>query len=75
MTFSEVSEEQYQALLLTAQAQGLDLQGISGSTAYQGLEFTWLYDAPARTLTIQCTHKPIFIPCSMIEQRIRALIS
>lgn len=74
MTFAEISEEKYQALLATAQAQGLALVGIHGDTTYQGLDFTWHYDAPTQCLTIHCTGKPIFVPCSMIESRIRALI-
>jgi hypothetical protein len=75
ITFSEISEEKYQALLATAQAQGLALVGIHGDTTYQGLDFTWNYDAATQSLTIHCTGKPIFIPCSMIESRIRALIA
>ena len=46
----------------------------TGSTEYQGMQFLWNYDAAAGSLTIQCTDKPIFIPCSMIESRIRALV-
>ncbi len=69
-----VTPEKYQTLLATAKAQGLDLTGVIGATTYQGLDFTWTYDAAAETLTIQCTAKPIFVPCSMIESRIRALL-
>jgi hypothetical protein len=74
ITFSDISEEKYQALLATAQAQGLALTGIRGETSYQGLDFTWNYDAAAQCLTIHCTGKPIFIPCTMIESKIRAVI-
>jgi hypothetical protein len=73
ITLSDISVEKYQALLVTAQAQGLALAGEAGSTSYQGMDFTWSYDAGARVLTIQCTEKPIFVPCSMIEARLRAL--
>ncbi len=69
-----INPEKYQTLLATAKAQGLDLTGQTGSTSYQGLDFTWTYDIAAESLTIQCTGKPIFVPCSMIESRIRALL-
>jgi hypothetical protein len=69
-----ITPEKYQTLLATAKAQGLDLTGATGSTSYQGLAFTWTYDEAGATLTIQCTGKPIFVPCSMIESRIRALL-
>ena len=61
-------------LLATAQAQGLQLTGESGSTCYQGMDFTWNYDAGAQALTIQCVEKPMFVPCNMIEVRIRGLV-
>ena len=70
-----ITEEKYAALLATAKAQGLDLSGASGTTTYQGLDFTWNYDQAAQTLTIQCTGKPIFVPCSMVEARIRSLVA
>jgi len=74
ITLNDISAEKYQVLLEAAQAQGLNLVGESGSTNYQDLEFTWSYDPATLTLIIQCVDKPIFIPCSMIESRIRALI-
>jgi hypothetical protein len=69
-----ITPEKYQSLVATAKAQGLDLSGETGSTSYQGMDFTWNYDAAGACLTIQCTAKPIFVPCSMIESRIRALL-
>lgn len=75
IVLSGISPDRYGELLQTAQAQGLALVGESGSTNYQGMEFSWNYDAGAQELTIQCTDKPIFIPCSMIESRIRGLVS
>ena len=75
IVLSEITAEKYQSLLATAKAQGLDLTGETGSTTFQGMDFTWAYDPAAQSLAIQCTNKPIFLPCSMIESRIRSLIS
>lgn len=75
ITLCDITTEKYLSLLATARSQGLDLSGETGTTTYQGMDFTWTYDAAAQTLTIQCTDKPIFLPCSMIESRIRALIT
>ena len=74
IVLSEITPEKYQSLLATAKAQGLDLTGETGSTTFQDLEFTWTYNSAAESLTIQCTGKPIWVPCSMIESRIRGLI-
>jgi len=75
IVLSEITAEKYQSLLATAKAQGLDLTGETGSTTFQGMDFTWAYDPAAQSLAIQCTNKPIFLPCSMIESRIRSLIA
>lgn len=69
-----ITGERYALLLATAKAQGLELEGESGSTSYQGMSFRWRYEAEAGLLTIQCTEKPIFVPCGMIEGRIRGLV-
>jgi hypothetical protein len=74
MTFSDLTPEKYAALAETAKARGLDISAPAGETTYQGFEFTWNYDAAAQALTLQCTAKPFFVPCSMIEQKIRELI-
>lgn len=75
ITLTGISPEKYRQLLTTAQSQGLQLTGEAGTTQYQGMDFTWAYDPTAQSLTLQCTNKPIFIPCSMIESRIRSLIA
>jgi hypothetical protein len=73
MTLSGLTPEKYAALLQAANAQGLAIAGPSGATKYQGMEFTWSYDQPAATLTIQCTSKPFYVPCSVIEEKIRQI--
>ena len=74
ITLSGITAAKYQTLLAKAAAQGLQLAGPSGSTEFQGMQFTWNYDFASDSLTIQCTDKPIFVPCGMIESRIRALM-
>jgi len=70
-----LSPEKYDSLLKTAQAQGLNLTGPSGSTSYQGIDVTWEYDEANQALTIHCTAKPFFVPCSMIESKIREAVT
>ncbi|HEY9128060.1 MAG TPA: hypothetical protein VIM62_13085 [Acidobacteriaceae bacterium] len=70
-----ITAERYAQLLDRAQTQGLNLIGESGETHYQGMRFAWSYDAASAVLTIQCLEKPIFVPCGMIEGRIRGLVA
>ena len=74
ITLAGLTTEKYASLLATAKTQGLELAGDSGSTTYQGMDFTWNYDQAAESLTIQCTNKPFFVPCSLIEEKIRQLV-
>ncbi len=70
-----LNPETYAALLAKAQTQGIHLSGEAGTTEYSGMSFTWSYDATSQTLRMQCTEKPMFVPCHMIEQKIRQLIA
>jgi hypothetical protein len=74
MMFEGLSPERYETLVQTVKAQGLELTGVAGSTTFQGMDFTWSYVQESCTLTIQCTSKLFFVPCSMIEERIRAVV-
>ncbi len=70
-----LTPEKYAALLEAAQKQGISLSGDAGTTEYSGMQFQWSYDAASGTLRMQCTEKPFMIPCHMIEQKIRQLVS
>ncbi len=75
IVIDNLDPEKYASLLTAAQAQGIQLSGDAGTTHYQGMNFTWSYDTATNTLRMQCTEKPIFVPCHMIEQKIRQLIA
>ncbi len=69
-----IDAPRYASLIATAGAQGLEIAGRSGNTSYQGFDFSWEFDESNQTLTLQCTNKPFFVPCSLIESKIRSLI-
>ncbi len=74
ITIDNLTAEKYASLLASAQAEGIQLSGDADATEYQGMRFEWTYDAASATLKMQCTEKPMFIPCHMIEQKIRQLV-
>ena len=74
MTLEGITPDRYTYLISAAAAQGLTISGPTGSTTFQGFDFSWAYDPLAQTLKLQCTNKPFYVPCSMIESKIRSFL-
>ena len=78
--FEDVSAERFAALQSEAAANGIPLAGDQGSatSAIAGvgdLTLSWEYDRAAQVLTVQCTDKPMLLPCAMISARLHSLVS
>jgi hypothetical protein len=44
-----------------------------GEQTVRGFTFEWAYDADEQTLRIECLHKPLVVPCGLINSRIDEL--
>jgi hypothetical protein len=73
-TFTELSQDQFTALVSKAAASGLNLSGNAGQASKDGFTVTWTYDPAARMLEIQCVSAPFLVPCSTINGRIHDLV-
>jgi hypothetical protein len=72
--FSRISPEQYQCLLIKTAAAGFPLAGNSGQVSHGGYVISWNYDLNSHVLEIECVSSPFFVPCSMINGKIRDLV-
>lgn len=53
---------------------GLADAGNSGETSHNGFSLRWHYDPEAGTLLVQCTKSPAFVPCALVNGKIRQAI-
>jgi hypothetical protein len=49
---------------------GIDIDSDRGEASERGFTLGWSYDARAEELEIQCTKKPLLVPCGMVNGRI-----
>jgi len=74
-TFTGVTPHQFTCIAQKAQEEsGLALSGDSGTVSAQGISVSWTFDPLSLTLTIQCTDKPMFVPCGMLSSKIRDIV-
>ena len=57
---------------VVAQDYGIDIDEDRGEASRSGFTLRWAYDPAASTLEIQCVGKPFFIPCDVVNERIKA---
>lgn len=72
--FSGVTQGQFDCLLQKASASGIAIAGNTGSANKDGITIAWNYDPDTQTLSIQCTSKPFFPTCGMINSEIHHLV-
>jgi hypothetical protein len=49
---------------------GIDIDSDQGEATERGFTLRWSYDARVQELEIQCTKKPLLVPCGMVNGRI-----
>jgi hypothetical protein len=72
--FSNITPDQYAALVQKAAAAGVDLSGNSGTASKFGVEVAWNYSPDTQQLTIQCLNGSIFMNCDAVNAKIASLI-
>ena len=73
--FGPVTREQFGVLLEKGAAMGVPIAGESGQATQSGVTVSWAYDAASGTLTLECTDRPFFVPCSMIDGKIQSAVA
>jgi hypothetical protein len=73
-TFSGVTQDQFAYLRAKAEAQGISIEGNSGSASKDGMTISWEFSPEAGTLTIQCTASPFYVTCGTINAKLHELV-
>ena len=70
-----ITPDDFSEIVEKAASQGLVLTGTSGTAELQGCTFSWFYDESVEILTITCTHKPFYVGCDTVNDKIRELVT
>ena len=71
LVFSGVDEEKLASIKESLGRQyGVSVDSDKGEQTVRGFTFEWSYAAEQQLLRIQCTGKPMLIPCGVINGRI-----
>jgi hypothetical protein len=75
MNFTGVTREVYDCLLQQAGKLGLPAPTApSGTVSSHGVEVDYLWDEGSATLALTVTEAPEWLPCAMVESRVREAI-
>jgi hypothetical protein len=74
LIFSNVTPENYAALVAKAKASGIDLAGNSGTATKYGVEIAFNYSPDTQQLTLQCLKTPFFVSADDVHSRLRSLV-
>jgi hypothetical protein len=74
ITFENITPDRFTALQQkAASAAGIAISGDTGEASADGVTIQWNYDPASERLTMQCTDKPMFVPCSLINAKIGSM--
>jgi hypothetical protein len=73
-TFTSITQDKFDQLLVAAQAQGINIAGNNGSASQDGITISWNFDPGQQILSIQCTSAPFFVSCGAINSKIHDLV-
>jgi hypothetical protein len=72
--FSGITQDQFACLSAKAEAQGISIDGNSGSASKDGITIVWEFNPEVGTLTIQCTASPFYISCGTVNAKLHDLV-
>lgn len=73
-TFTNVSQTQFDRLAEKAKTAGIMIDGQTGQASANGVTVRWNFDEATQTLEIQCTDSPFFLPCHIIDAKLREIV-
>ena len=72
--FSSITLNHYAKLTEKARANGIAMNGNSGSASKYGVELEWIYEPEAQQLTVKCLRTPLFVPAAAVYSQLREMV-
>lgn len=73
-TFSNVTPQVWACVVQQAARIGVTITGPQGQATKDGFTLVWNYDSGTQTASFQCTARPGWASCSMINGRIHDIV-
>jgi hypothetical protein len=70
LRYNSVTPTAWQSGIAIAATYGVKIATAVGSATASGVTLAWNYDPAEKTLSIQCTDKPFWAPCSLVNSKI-----
>jgi hypothetical protein len=74
LIFPNITQVHFAALAEKARANGIDIQGNSGSASQFGVEVSWDYAPVTGQLTLHCLRTPFFLKLEEVNARLRKMV-
>jgi hypothetical protein len=72
--FSGITLNHYAKLTEKARANGIAMNGNSGSASKYGVELEWNYEPEAQQLTVKCLRTPVFVSVATVYSQLREMV-
>ncbi len=73
IVFHDISSDVWEAVEEKVKAAGFNIDSDQGTIQISSVDLKWDYDPKEETLTVQCTHKALFLPCDVVYRKIEDL--
>jgi hypothetical protein len=74
LTYSGVDASMWERVRdLIAQEYGIAVDRDAGEASKRGFTIEWAYDAGTHMLEVECTKKPLLVPCGTVNKHIEDL--
>lgn len=74
LRFPSLTASQFNTLRAAAAAQGITMNGPSGTAGQMGVEVRWNYDDAAQLLELECLKAPFFMSKGDVENRLTQMV-
>jgi hypothetical protein len=70
LNYNDVTLTAWQNGIKIAATYGVTVAADAGSATVSGFTVAWNYDPAAKSLSVQCTGKPIWVPCWLVNGKL-----
>lgn len=75
ITFKNVTPCEWRRIKAGLVDDGIHISTDQGQQEAKGIRISWHYDAESQVLSVQCLGKPLYVPGSLVQARLKSTFS